>query len=37
MDLKERGWDIVEWINSVQNRDQWRNIEGTEVKIQVTY
>jgi len=23
MDLKERGWEDVDWIHMAQNRDQW--------------
>jgi hypothetical protein len=24
MDLKETGWDGMDWIDLAQNRDQWR-------------
>jgi hypothetical protein len=24
MDLREIGWDGVDWINMAQDRDQWR-------------
>jgi hypothetical protein len=24
MDLREIGWDDVDWIDLAQNRDQWR-------------
>jgi hypothetical protein len=24
MDLRERGWDGVDWIDMAQDRDQWR-------------
>jgi len=24
MDLKEIGWEVVEWIHLAQDRDQWR-------------
>jgi hypothetical protein len=24
MDLRETGWDYVDWIDKAQNRDQWR-------------
>jgi hypothetical protein len=24
MDLREIGWDGIDWINLAQNRDQWR-------------
>jgi len=26
MDLKEMGWEFVDWINLAQIRDQWRTI-----------
>jgi hypothetical protein len=24
MDLREIGWDDIDWINQAQDRDQWR-------------
>jgi hypothetical protein len=24
IDLREIGWEVVEWIHLAQNRDQWR-------------
>jgi hypothetical protein len=26
MDLREIGWDGVDWIDMAQNRDQWRTL-----------
>jgi hypothetical protein len=26
MDLKEIGWDGIDWIDRVQDRDQWRDL-----------
>jgi hypothetical protein len=27
MDLREIGWDGVDWIDMAQDRDQWRALE----------
>jgi hypothetical protein len=24
MDLREMGWDVMDWIDLAQDRDQWR-------------
>jgi hypothetical protein len=29
MDLREIGWDGIEWIDLAQNRDQWRALVNT--------
>jgi hypothetical protein len=29
MDLKEIGWDGVDWIDMAQDRDQWRALVNT--------
>jgi hypothetical protein len=29
MDLRERGWDGMHWINLAQDRDQWRALVNT--------
>jgi hypothetical protein len=29
MDLREIGWDVVEWIDMAQDRDQWRALVNT--------
>jgi hypothetical protein len=27
MDLREMGWNVVDWVDLAQNRDQWRALE----------
>jgi hypothetical protein len=34
-DLRERGWGGMDWIDLVQDRDQWRAIVNTEKNIPV--
>jgi hypothetical protein len=29
MGLREIGWDVMDWIDLAQNRDQWRAIVNT--------
>jgi hypothetical protein len=29
MDLREIGWDVVDWIELAQDRDQWRALVNT--------
>jgi hypothetical protein len=29
MDLREIGWDGIDWIDLAQNRTQWRALENT--------
>jgi hypothetical protein len=29
MDLREIGWDVVDWIDMAQDRDQWRTLVNT--------
>jgi hypothetical protein len=29
MDLREVEWDIMDWINLAQDRDQWRALMNT--------
>jgi hypothetical protein len=33
IDLREIGWDGVDWINSAQNRDQWRALVDTVMNL----
>jgi hypothetical protein len=35
MDLREIGWDGVDWINMAQDRDQWRALLNTVLNIRV--
>jgi hypothetical protein len=32
MDVTEIRWEIVDWINLVQNNDQWRVLGNTVIK-----
>jgi hypothetical protein len=35
MDLRERGWDGVNWIDMAQDRDQWRALVNTVLNLRV--
>jgi hypothetical protein len=35
MDLREIGWGGIDWINLVQDRDQWRALVSTVMNLQV--
>jgi hypothetical protein len=35
MDLREIGWDGVDWINMTQDRDQWRDLVNTILNLRV--
>jgi hypothetical protein len=35
MYLREVGWDVMDWIDLAQDRDQWRTLVNTVVKLQV--
>jgi hypothetical protein len=35
MDLREIGWDGMDWIDLVQNRDQWRDLVNTVMNLRV--
>jgi hypothetical protein len=35
MDLREIVWDVMDWIDLAQDRDQWRTIVNTVMNIQV--
>jgi hypothetical protein len=35
MDLREIGWDDVDWIDMAQDRDQWRALVNTVLNLQV--
>jgi hypothetical protein len=36
MDLRELGWDGVDWINMTQDRDQWRSLVNTVLNLLVS-
>jgi hypothetical protein len=35
MDLREIGWDCMDWIDLAQNRDQWRALVSTVMNLRV--
>jgi hypothetical protein len=35
MDLREIGWGVMNWIDLPQDRDQWRAIVNTVMKLRV--
>jgi hypothetical protein len=35
MDLREIGWDGMDWIELAQDRDQWRALLNTVIKFRV--
>jgi hypothetical protein len=35
MDLGETGWDGMDWIDLVQDRDQWRALANTVINLVV--
>jgi hypothetical protein len=35
IDLREIGWDDMDWIDVVQDRDQWRALVDTVMNIRV--
>jgi hypothetical protein len=34
-DLRERGWDGIDWIDLAQDRDQWRAFVNTVMNLRV--
>jgi hypothetical protein len=35
MDLREIGWDGIDWIDLAQDRDQWRALVDTVMNLRV--
>jgi hypothetical protein len=35
MDLREIGWDGMDWIDQAQDRDQWRDLVNTVMNLRV--
>jgi hypothetical protein len=35
IDLREIGWDGMDWIDLAQNRDQWRALVNTVMNLRV--
>jgi hypothetical protein len=36
MDLREIGWDGMDWIELAQDRDQWRVLVNTVINLRVS-
>jgi hypothetical protein len=36
IDLLEVGWESMDWINLVQDRDRWRAVVNTEMNFRVS-
>jgi hypothetical protein len=37
MDLREIGWDVVDWMDMAHDRDQWRALVNTVLNLRVPY
>jgi hypothetical protein len=37
IDLRELGWDVVDWIDLAQDRDLWRALVNTVMNLRVPY
>jgi hypothetical protein len=35
IDLREIGWDVMDWIDLVQDRDQWMALVNTVMNLRV--
>jgi hypothetical protein len=35
MDLREIGWEVVDWTHVTQDRDQWQALVNTVMNLQV--
>jgi hypothetical protein len=35
MDLRDIGWDDMDWIDLIQDRDQWRTLVNTVMNLRV--
>jgi hypothetical protein len=36
MDLRERGWDDMDWIDLAEDRDQWKALVNTAMNLRVS-
>jgi hypothetical protein len=36
IDIREIGWNVVDWIDLAHNRDQWRTLVNTVLKLRVS-
>jgi len=37
MDLREVGWEVVDWRHLAQDEDQWQTLVNTVMNLQVPY
>jgi hypothetical protein len=37
IDLRETGWDDMDWIDLAQDRDQWRALVNMAINLRVPY
>jgi hypothetical protein len=35
MDLREIGWDVMDWIDLAEDRDQWKALVDTAINLRV--
>jgi hypothetical protein len=35
MDLREIGWNVMDWLDLAQDRNQWRDLVNTEINLRV--
>jgi hypothetical protein len=35
MDLRDIGWDVIDWIGLAQDRDQWRALLNTVINLRI--
>jgi hypothetical protein len=35
MDLREIGWDVVDWVDLAQDKDHWRALVNTVMNLRV--
>jgi hypothetical protein len=36
MDLREKGWEVIDWIHLAQDRGQWQVLVNTVMNLRVT-
>jgi hypothetical protein len=35
IDVREIGWEVVDWMNMAEDRDQWRTVVNTVMNLRV--